>query len=73
MITYTLYIIIFLSLVGKFCIIKNKYLWGFMLWTVTDSYLMLYNWSIKENAQSLLFLIFLIFSIWGVFSSLKNK
>lgn len=73
MITYILYIIILLSLVGKICIIKNKYLFGFMLWVVTDTYLMLYNLSIKENAQSILFGIFLLFSIWGVFSSLKNK
>ena len=73
MITYLLYIIIFLSLMGKICIIKNRYLWGFMLWTVTDSYLMLYNLSIKENAQSILFAIFLLFSIWGIFSSIKNK
>ena len=73
MITYFLWFIIALSLIGKICIIKNKYLWGFMLWTITDSFLMLYNWSIGENAQSILFAIFLLFSIWGVFSSIKNK
>lgn len=72
-ITYILYIVILLSLIGKICIVKNKYLWGFMLWTITDTYLMLYNWSIKENAQSILFGIFLVFSIWGIFSNLKNK
>lgn len=73
MITYLLYIIILLSLMGKICIIKNKHTCGFMLWIITDSFLMLYNWSIGENAQSILFAIFLIFSIWGIFSSLKIR
>ena len=73
MITSLLYIIILLSLIGKICIIKNKFLYGFILWTITDLFLMLYNWSIKENAQSILFAVFSLFSIWGIFSSLKNK
>ena len=73
MITYLLYIIILLSLIGKICIIKNRYLCGFMLWTITDAFLMLYNLSIGENAQSILFAIFLLFSIWGIFTSLKIR
>lgn len=73
MITYILWFIIGLSLIGKICIIKNKYLCGFMLWAITDSFLMLYNLSIGENAQSILFAIFLLFSIWGIFTSLKIR
>ncbi len=61
-----LWIIIIISLIGKFCIIKNKLLWGFSLWVVSDTYLLLHNLFIKEYGQSLLFFIFLLFSIWGM-------
>lgn len=73
MITYILYIIILLSLVGKICIIKNKNLQGFILWSITDLFLMFYNYSIDEKEQAILFLIFLIFSIWGIFNNYKNN
>ena len=72
MITYILWFIIVLSLIGKICIIKSKLLQGFCLWAFADSFLMTYNYSIGEYAQSVLFLIFLIFSIWGIISH-KNK
>jgi len=70
---YFLWGIIVLSLIGKICIIKNKLLWGFYLWSFTDLFLMIYNYKIGEIQQSFLFFIFFIFSLWGIFSNLKNK
>ena len=64
--SFLLWSIIIISLIGKICLIKNKPLWGFYLWTFTDLFLTIYNFSIKEYQQSVLFFIFLLFSIWGV-------
>ena len=68
---YLLWVIIIISLFGKLCIIKNKLLWGFYLWAFTDLFLTIYNFSIEEYQQSVLFFIFLLFSIWGIYSNKK--
>jgi len=72
MIQYFLWGIIILSLLGKICIIKNKLLWGFYLWAFTDLFLTIYNFSIGEIQQSILFFVFLLFSIWGIHTN-KTK
>ena len=69
--SFLLWGIITISLIGKLCIIKNKLLWGFSLWALTDLFLTIYNFSIKEYQQSILFFIFLLFSIWGVYINKK--
>ena len=71
MLTYLLWAIIILSLLGKMCIIKNKLLWGFYLWAFTDLFLTIYNFSIGEIQQSILFFVFLLFSLWGIYTNEK--
>ena len=71
MIQYFLWGIIILSLLGKMCIIKNKLLWGFYLWAFTDLFLTIYNFSIGEIQQSILFFVFLLFSLWGIHTNKK--
>ena len=71
MIQYFLWGIIILSLLGKICIIKNKLLWGFYLWAFTDLFLTIYNFSIGEIQQSILFFVFLLFSLWGIHTNKK--
>ncbi len=63
---------IIISLLGKFCVIKNKLLWGCSLWAVSDTYLLFHNLFIKEYEQSLLFFIFLLFSIWGMLKGIDT-
>ena len=69
--SYFLWGIIILSLLGKMCIIKNKLLWGFYLWAFTDLFLTIYNFSIGEIQQSILFFVFLLFSLWGIYTNEK--
>ena len=71
MIQYFLWAIIIISLLGKICIIKNKLLWGFYLWTFTDLFLTIYNFGIGEIQQSILFFVFLLFSLWGIHTNKK--
>ena len=71
MIQYLLWAIIIISLLGKMCIIKNKLLWGFYLWAFTDLFLTIYNFSIGEIQQSILFFVFLLFSLWGIHTNKK--
>ena len=69
--SFFLWSIIILSLLGKICIIKNKLLWGFYLWAFTDLFLTIYNFSIGEIQQSILFFVFLLFSLWGIHTNKK--
>ena len=69
--SYFLWGIIILSLLGKMCIIKNKLLWGFYLWAFTDLFLTIYNFGIGEIQQSILFFVFLLFSLWGIHTNKK--
>jgi nicotinamide riboside transporter PnuC len=41
---------------------------GFLFWMISNSYWMIYNFYIKEYAQSLLYFVFLGLSFWGFFS-----
>ena len=69
--SFFLWSIIILSLLGKICIIKNKLLCGFYLWAFTDLFLTIYNFSIGEIQQSILFFVFLLFSLWGIHTNKK--
>lgn len=59
------WIITGLSLIGVVLNIK-KYRAGFMVWTVTNSYWAVYDFSIGAYAQSALFTVYLVLALWGL-------
>ena len=54
-----------LSIIGVVLNIKRSR-WGFAVWTVTNSFWMVYDYQIGAYAQSALFAVYLMLALWGL-------
>lgn len=61
------WIVIIIALAGTILNIKKRKE-GFICWSLSNLYLMVYNFTIQVYPQSLLFAVYLGLAIWGLLS-----
>jgi nicotinamide riboside transporter PnuC len=65
------WIFVSIAIIGAICNAQALVI-GFILWIISNTYLLIINWQNKEYAQSMLFAVYDIICIWGIVNWLQK-